>query len=55
MEVLLQKLLLALGERASHEGDNARQSAWGTLRDREPSTTTTVALIHGPVQIEEDE
>ena len=57
MEVLLQKLFLALGERASHEGDNARQSRLVDVETIEESFDNNygLALIHGPVQIEEDQ
>ena len=57
MEVLLQKLLLVLGERASHEGDNARQSRLVDIETIEESFDDNygLAVIHGPVQIEEDQ
>ena len=57
MEVLLQKLLLVLGERASHEGDNARQSCLVDVETIEESFDNNygLAVIHGPVQIEEDQ
>jgi len=57
MEVLLQKLLLTLGERASHEGDNARQSRLVDIETIEESFDNNygLAVIHGSVQIEEDQ
>lgn len=57
LEVLLQKLLLVLGECASHEGDNARQSRLVDIETIEESFDDNygLAVIHGPVQIEEDQ
>jgi hypothetical protein len=53
MEVLLQKLLLVLGGRASHEGDNARQSRLVDVETIEESFDNNygLAVIHGPVQM----
>jgi hypothetical protein len=57
VEVLLKKPLLVLGERASHEGDNARQSRLVDVETIEESFDDNygLAVIHGPVQIEEDQ
>jgi len=53
--VLLKKPLLLLGERASHEGDNARQSRLADIEIIEESFDDNygLAVKHGPVQIEE--
>ena len=55
--MLLKKPLLVLRERASHEGDNARQSRLVDVKTIEESFDNNygLALIHGPVQIEEDQ
>ena len=55
MGVLLQKLLLVLGERASHEGDNARQSCLVDVETIEESFDNNygLAVKHGSVEIEE--
>jgi len=55
--VLLKKPLLVLRERASHEGDNARQSRLVDIETIEESFDDNygLAVIHGPVQIEEDQ
>ena len=55
--MLLQKLLLVLGERASHEGDNARQPRLVDVETIEEPFDDNygLAVKHGPVQIEEDQ
>ena len=55
--MLLKKPLLVLRERASHEGDNARQSRLVDIETIEESFDDNYgfAVIHGPVQIEEDQ
>ena len=55
--MLLKKPLLVLGERASHEGDNARQSRLVDIETIEESFDDNygLAVIHGPAQIEEDQ
>ena len=55
--MLLKKPLLVLRERASHEGDNARQSRLVDIETIEESFDDNygLAVIHGPVQIEEDQ
>ncbi|HZM12516.1 MAG TPA: hypothetical protein VFC15_20090 [Candidatus Limnocylindrales bacterium] len=48
---------MVLRERASHEGDNARQSRLVDIETIEESFDDNygLAVIHGPVQIEEDQ
>ena len=55
--MLLKKPLLVLRERASHEGDNATQSRLVDIETIEESFDENYgfAVIHGPVQIEEDQ
>ena len=55
--MLLKKPLLVLRERASHEGDNARQSRLVDVETIEEPFDDNygLAVIHGPVQIEEDQ
>jgi len=55
--VLLKNPLLVLRERASHEGDNARQSSLVDVETIEEPFDDNygLAVIHGPVQIEEDQ
>ena len=55
--MLLKKPLLVLRERASHEGHNARQSRLVDVDTIEESfyDNCGLAVIHGPVQIEEDQ
>ena len=55
--MLLKKPLVVLRERASHKGDNARQSRLVDIETIEESFDDNhgLAVIHGPVQIEENQ
>jgi hypothetical protein len=54
--MLMKKMLLVLGERASHEGDNARQPRLMDVEAIEEPFNDDygLAMKHSPVQIEEN-